>query len=263
MTCGLISALSASTSAIWADLQSAVGMACGRPGGERALRVLDARRNDGLDAALPAVLMLQYALQLVALVLPATAARIAMDVRFFQSFGVASGAAVSIGAFVSARCLLLIRDLPIRCLPGSRDLGGHLLPPRHLLPSPAVGIDGAAMASPRRIRLTVQPHHGRGSTMTQEPNTNPAQVPQSTERAGPTAPATKVTHRSEAERAASGKAARTRAPRPGRPTSTSANAQTPSRCWRRRPPAACLTSSPSATAACRADRLRSTEEPHC
>ena len=51
--------------------------------------------------------------------------------------------------------------------------------------------------------------------MTEERNTNPAQVPQSTERAGPTAPATKVTHRSEAERAASGKAARTRAPLAG------------------------------------------------
>ncbi|MBK9739857.1 MAG: flippase-like domain-containing protein [Actinobacteria bacterium] len=43
------------------------------------------------------VLMLQFALQFIAVALPATAARIAMDVRFFQSFGVASGAAVSIG----------------------------------------------------------------------------------------------------------------------------------------------------------------------
>jgi uncharacterized membrane protein YbhN (UPF0104 family) len=43
------------------------------------------------------VLMLQYALQFIAVVLPATAARIAMDVRFFQSFGVAGGSAVTIG----------------------------------------------------------------------------------------------------------------------------------------------------------------------
>ena len=43
------------------------------------------------------VLMLQYALQFIALALPATAARIAMDIRFFQSFGVSAGASVSIG----------------------------------------------------------------------------------------------------------------------------------------------------------------------
>ena len=43
------------------------------------------------------VLMLQYALQFIAVALPATAARIAMDIRFFQSFGVSAGASVSIG----------------------------------------------------------------------------------------------------------------------------------------------------------------------
>lgn len=47
------------------------------------------------------VLILQFALQFIAVALPATAARIAMDVRFFQSFGVASGAAVSIGVIDS------------------------------------------------------------------------------------------------------------------------------------------------------------------
>ena len=44
-----------------------------------------------------AVLLLQYAVQFLALIVPSTAARIALDVRFFQSFGVASGAAVSLG----------------------------------------------------------------------------------------------------------------------------------------------------------------------
>ena len=44
-----------------------------------------------------AVLMLQYAVQFLALIVPSTAARIALDVRFFQSFGVAPGAAVSLG----------------------------------------------------------------------------------------------------------------------------------------------------------------------
>ena len=60
------------------------------------------------------VLMLQYAIQFIAVVLPATAARIALEVRFFERFGIAPGAAVSIGVidsvggFVVQICLLLI-----------------------------------------------------------------------------------------------------------------------------------------------------------
>ncbi|MCU0266251.1 MAG: hypothetical protein MUC45_09085, partial [Actinomycetia bacterium] len=48
------------------------------------------------------VLMLQYAVQFIALALPATAARVALDIRFFQSFGIAAGASVSIGVIDSA-----------------------------------------------------------------------------------------------------------------------------------------------------------------
>lgn len=68
------------------------------------------------------VLMLQYALQFIALVLPATAARIAMDIRFFQSFGLAAGTAVTIGmidsfsGFVVQVILLLI--IMLSGLPG-------------------------------------------------------------------------------------------------------------------------------------------------
>jgi uncharacterized protein (TIRG00374 family) len=47
------------------------------------------------------VLMLQYAIQFIALVLPATAARLALEIRFFEKFGIAGGAAVSIGALDS------------------------------------------------------------------------------------------------------------------------------------------------------------------
>ncbi len=43
------------------------------------------------------VLMLQYAIQFIALTLPATAARVALSVRFFQRFGVPPAGAVSIG----------------------------------------------------------------------------------------------------------------------------------------------------------------------
>ncbi len=43
------------------------------------------------------VLMLQYAIQFIALVLPATAARLALEIRFFEKYGIAPGAAISIG----------------------------------------------------------------------------------------------------------------------------------------------------------------------
>lgn len=68
------------------------------------------------------VLMLQYAVQFIALALPATAARVALDVRFFQSFGIAAGASVSIGVidsvsgFVVQVVLLLL--IVVSGLPG-------------------------------------------------------------------------------------------------------------------------------------------------
>ena len=43
------------------------------------------------------VLMLQYAIQFIALCLPSTAARIALEVRFFQKFGVPAASAVGMG----------------------------------------------------------------------------------------------------------------------------------------------------------------------
>ena len=43
------------------------------------------------------VLMLQYAIQFIALTLPSTAARLALSVRFFQRFGVPPGTAISMG----------------------------------------------------------------------------------------------------------------------------------------------------------------------
>jgi uncharacterized membrane protein YbhN (UPF0104 family) len=68
------------------------------------------------------VLMLQYALEFIAVALPATAARIAMDVRFFQKFGVASGAAVSIGMIDSFSGfivqILLLLTILLSNLPG-------------------------------------------------------------------------------------------------------------------------------------------------
>jgi uncharacterized membrane protein YbhN (UPF0104 family)/tRNA A-37 threonylcarbamoyl transferase component Bud32 len=68
------------------------------------------------------VLMLQYAIQFIALVLPATAARIALQIRFFERLGVSYGAATSMGAidgfggFVVQVLLLLV--IGLSSLPG-------------------------------------------------------------------------------------------------------------------------------------------------
>jgi uncharacterized protein (TIRG00374 family) len=67
------------------------------------------------------VLMLQYAIQFIALVLPATAARLALEIRFFEKFGIAGGAAVSMGMLdsfsgfvvqVSLLVLITVSGLP-------------------------------------------------------------------------------------------------------------------------------------------------------
>ncbi|MDQ5973573.1 MAG: hypothetical protein QG661_782 [Actinomycetota bacterium] len=67
------------------------------------------------------VLMLQYAIQFIALTLPATAARIALEVRFFQRFGLPATTAVSIGVIDSVTgfgvqialiILILVSGLP-------------------------------------------------------------------------------------------------------------------------------------------------------
>lgn len=68
------------------------------------------------------VLMLQYAIQFIALVLPATAARLALEVRFFERFGIKAGPAVSMGMIDSFSGFLvqiaLILTILISGLPG-------------------------------------------------------------------------------------------------------------------------------------------------
>jgi len=67
------------------------------------------------------VLMLQYAIQFIALTLPSTAARIALEVRFFERFGLPAATAVSIGVIDSVSgfgvqialiLLILVSGLP-------------------------------------------------------------------------------------------------------------------------------------------------------
>jgi uncharacterized membrane protein YbhN (UPF0104 family) len=67
------------------------------------------------------VLMLQYAIQFIALCLPATAARLALEVRFFERFGVAPASAIGMGMIdsfsgfivqIALIVLILVSDLP-------------------------------------------------------------------------------------------------------------------------------------------------------
>jgi uncharacterized membrane protein YbhN (UPF0104 family) len=79
------------------------------------------------------VVMLQYAIQFVAIAMPATAARLALDVRFFQRFGVAAAGAISIGLIDSIGGfvvqVLLMALIALTALPGlTAPLGGTATP---------------------------------------------------------------------------------------------------------------------------------------
>jgi uncharacterized membrane protein YbhN (UPF0104 family)/tRNA A-37 threonylcarbamoyl transferase component Bud32 len=73
------------------------------------------------------VLMLQYAIQFIALALPSSAARLALDIRFFGRNGIEGGAAVSIGVIASV-CGFVVQVLLIVVIGlsglASLDLGG-------------------------------------------------------------------------------------------------------------------------------------------
>jgi len=68
------------------------------------------------------VLMLQYAIQFIALVLPASAARLALEVRFFQRFGIPAATAISFGVIDSVSGfvvqLTLLTVILVSGLPG-------------------------------------------------------------------------------------------------------------------------------------------------
>jgi uncharacterized membrane protein YbhN (UPF0104 family) len=73
------------------------------------------------------VLMLEYAIQFIALAVPSSAARLALDVRFFGRNGIEGGAAISIGVIDSV-CGFIIQVLIIVVVSlsglASLDLGG-------------------------------------------------------------------------------------------------------------------------------------------
>src|SRR5215211_1065202 len=74
------------------------------------------------------VLMLEYAIQFIALAVPSSAARLALDVRFFGRNGIEGGAALSIGVIASV-CGFIIQVLLIVVISlsglASLDLGGR------------------------------------------------------------------------------------------------------------------------------------------
>ena len=73
------------------------------------------------------VLMLEYAIQFIALAVPSSAARLALDVRFFGRNGIEGGAAISIGVIASV-CGFVVQVLLIVVISlsglASLDLGG-------------------------------------------------------------------------------------------------------------------------------------------
>jgi uncharacterized membrane protein YbhN (UPF0104 family) len=73
------------------------------------------------------VLMLEYAIQFIALAVPSSAARLALDVRFFGRNGIEGGGALSIGVIASV-CGFIIQILLIVVISlsglASLDLGG-------------------------------------------------------------------------------------------------------------------------------------------
>jgi uncharacterized membrane protein YbhN (UPF0104 family) len=73
------------------------------------------------------VLMLQYAIQFIALAVPSSAARLALDIRFFGRTGIQGGAAVAIGVIASV-CGFVVQVLLIVVIGlsglASLDLGG-------------------------------------------------------------------------------------------------------------------------------------------
>ena len=83
------------------------------------------------------VLMLEYAIQFIALAVPSSAARLALDIRFFGRNGIDAGGAVSIGVIDSV-CGFVVQVLLILVISlsglASLDLGGAAPPPR---PRPA------------------------------------------------------------------------------------------------------------------------------
>jgi uncharacterized protein (TIRG00374 family) len=111
--------------AIWAELQNADWrLLCVALLVTPTIQVAQALSTLGSSTAAlryGPVVMLEYAIQFISLTLPSTAARVGLEVRFFQRFGIDAGAAVSMGVIDSASgfavqlgllLFVLVSDLP-------------------------------------------------------------------------------------------------------------------------------------------------------
>jgi uncharacterized membrane protein YbhN (UPF0104 family) len=111
--------------AIWAELQSADwAVLCVALAVAPTIPLAQAVSTLGASTAAlryGPVALLQYAIQFISLTLPSTAARVGLEVRFFQRFGIGPGAAVSMGVIDSVSgfavqlallLLVLLTDLP-------------------------------------------------------------------------------------------------------------------------------------------------------
>jgi len=91
------------------------------------------------------VLMLQYAIQFMALAVPSSAARLALEVRFFQRFGLPAAGALSISVIDSLSALVvqlsLIAVIGLTALPGlTSTIGGSSAAPSDSSGHPVVAL---------------------------------------------------------------------------------------------------------------------------
>lgn len=99
------------------------------------------------------VAILQYAIQFIAIAMPATAARLALDVRFFERFGVAAAGAISIGLIDSAGGFIV--QILLMALIGLTALPGLTAPLRDTSTSSATAAGGPSLLQVALVLLAV------------------------------------------------------------------------------------------------------------
>jgi uncharacterized membrane protein YbhN (UPF0104 family) len=99
------------------------------------------------------VAMLQYAIQFIAVALPATAARLALDVRFFQRFGVAAAGAIAIGLIDSVGGFIV--QVLLMALIGLTALPGLTAPLLDTSTSPATADSGLSLLQVALVLVAV------------------------------------------------------------------------------------------------------------
>src|ERR1019366_7357789 len=99
------------------------------------------------------VAMLQYAIQFIALAMPATAARLALDVRFFQRFGIVAAGAIAIGLIDSVGGFVV--QVLLMALIAFTDLPGLTAPLRGTSTASATDASGPSLLQVALILVAV------------------------------------------------------------------------------------------------------------